>query len=194
MYDVAGVPMSFTWEIFGDLEADYADCYKMFNPIDQQTLDATVSNWAQAVLSLVELLPSHPDIAALNLNQTAAPTNVSQVEPKELPEVKATASRERDSSVHGGRNDDLLQSVGDLHDSAADHPDIDGTVHENVLSTSQSEQPGEVPSTVGWVHVLPFVILLLLGIAYRRVRTERTPWLRLKRRSNSVPVKGDYHL
>ncbi|KAL8524347.1 hypothetical protein ACS0TY_014071 [Phlomoides rotata] len=34
MYDVARVPMAFTFEIYGDLKASSRDCFKMFNPID----------------------------------------------------------------------------------------------------------------------------------------------------------------
>ena len=56
IHDVAGVPMSSIWEIFGDLKADFSDCFKTSNPIDQATVEATVANWAAAVLSLVELL------------------------------------------------------------------------------------------------------------------------------------------
>lgn len=32
MYMVLNVPLAFTWEIYGDEEADYLDCYKAFNP------------------------------------------------------------------------------------------------------------------------------------------------------------------
>jgi hypothetical protein len=36
MFEVLKVPMSFTWEIYGDENASYEDCFKMFNPLGQQ--------------------------------------------------------------------------------------------------------------------------------------------------------------
>jgi hypothetical protein len=33
MYEVLKVPLSFTWEIFGDASASFEDCFKMFNPV-----------------------------------------------------------------------------------------------------------------------------------------------------------------
>ena len=85
MYDTAGVPLSFTWEIYGDMKADYVDCFKQFNPIDQAAVEQVISNWAGAVLSLIELLPQHPDIAALNLAAVS--------------KVPATASNPHDSAL-----------------------------------------------------------------------------------------------
>jgi hypothetical protein len=35
MFEVLKVPMSFTWEIYGDENASYEDCFKMFNPLGQ---------------------------------------------------------------------------------------------------------------------------------------------------------------
>ena len=61
-----------------------------------------------------------------------------------------------DGGLHGGRNYGLLQSVVELHDSASDHHNTDGSVHENVLGTAREKQSADVPGTVGWVHVLPF--------------------------------------
>ena len=69
MYEVLGVPLSFTWEIYGDLKADYTDCFRMFNPLSAAVLEAVVQNWASAVLRLVELMPLHPHMATF-LNET----------------------------------------------------------------------------------------------------------------------------
>ncbi len=197
MYDVAGVPMSFTWEIFGDLKADFSDCFKMFNPIDQATVEATVANWAAAILSLVELLPNHPDIAAMNLTPV---TNVPATSSNKTAAMAVTASKlsaeERDSdtalavdrkdtpvyddAVHGGRNDAMLQLTGDIKESASGHYDLDGSVHENVLKGQMlhaSDMPG-----FSWLYLLPVTILLLLGFLLKRARTDRTPWLRVRPR------------
>lgn len=38
MYEVAKVPLAFTWEIYGDLSAHYNDCFRMFNPLSPDHL------------------------------------------------------------------------------------------------------------------------------------------------------------
>ncbi|KAG0490020.1 hypothetical protein HPP92_006883 [Vanilla planifolia] len=37
MHDIVKVPMSFTFEIYGDLTASSNDCFKMFNPVDSDS-------------------------------------------------------------------------------------------------------------------------------------------------------------
>jgi len=44
------VPMAFTWEIYGNMTADFHDCFRMFNPVcwvDQRRLhtDELTSSW-----------------------------------------------------------------------------------------------------------------------------------------------------
>lgn len=39
MFEVLKVPMSFTWEIYGDESASYDDCFRMFNPLGKQHFD-----------------------------------------------------------------------------------------------------------------------------------------------------------
>eukprot|EP00775_Hariotina_reticulata_P005541 gene5541-5777_t len=60
MFEVLGVPMSFTWEIYGDSSAAYEDCFKMFNPEGKERFEEVVTLWTKALLQLLELLPSHP--------------------------------------------------------------------------------------------------------------------------------------
>ena len=195
MYDVAGVPMSFTWEIFGDLKADFIDCFKMFNPIDQATVEATIANWAAAILSLVELLPQHPDIAALNLtpvtkvpttesNKTAIVTSRLSAEGDRTQPAETVRKKDikvHDSAVHGGRNDAVLQSAGEIKDSALQHHDIDGSVHENVLG-GHILQPSDVFTPHSWLYLLPLAVLLMLVYILKRARTDRMPWLRMRQR------------
>lgn len=45
-----GVPVTFTWEIYGDMQASNDDCFRMFNPLERGHHDAVVSNWAAACL------------------------------------------------------------------------------------------------------------------------------------------------
>lgn len=60
MYDVLKVPLAFTWEIYGDLQANYNDCFRMFNPLTKESFEAVVTTWVGAFLRLIELLPTHP--------------------------------------------------------------------------------------------------------------------------------------
>lgn len=43
MYDRLKVPLSMTWEIYGDTEALYNDCFRMFNPTTREKYDEVVS-------------------------------------------------------------------------------------------------------------------------------------------------------
>lgn len=54
MYDIAKVPMPFTFEIYGDEKASSDDCFKMFNPVDKKTFDRVVNKWCMAFLILFE--------------------------------------------------------------------------------------------------------------------------------------------
>ena len=39
MYERLGVPLAFTWEIYGDTKAHFEDCVRMFNPVTQAKFD-----------------------------------------------------------------------------------------------------------------------------------------------------------
>jgi len=50
MHEELHVPMAFTWEIYGNMTADFHDCFRMFNPVcwvDQRRLhtDELTSSW-----------------------------------------------------------------------------------------------------------------------------------------------------
>jgi hypothetical protein len=36
MHEELHVPMAFTWEIYGNMTADFHDCFRMFNPVRVQ--------------------------------------------------------------------------------------------------------------------------------------------------------------
>ncbi|CAI9296308.1 unnamed protein product [Lactuca saligna] len=55
MFEVANIPMAFTFEIYGDEKASYKDCFKMFNPIDQPTFNRVVNEWSAAFFSMFEM-------------------------------------------------------------------------------------------------------------------------------------------
>ncbi|KAM3309576.1 hypothetical protein ACQJBY_030691 [Aegilops geniculata] len=54
LYDIAKVPMPFTFEIYGDEKASTDDCFKMFNPVDKITFDRVINKWCMAFLILFE--------------------------------------------------------------------------------------------------------------------------------------------
>lgn len=60
MFEVLKVPMSFTWEIYGDEEASYDDCFRMFNPLGKEHFEEVSTLWVKSLLQLIELLPTHP--------------------------------------------------------------------------------------------------------------------------------------
>ena len=39
MHDRLKVPLAFTWEIYGDNEAHFNDCFRMFNPVTPESFD-----------------------------------------------------------------------------------------------------------------------------------------------------------
>ena len=193
MYDVAGVPISFTWEIFGDLNASFADCFKMFNPIDSAAVEATISNWAAAVLSLVELLPSHPDIAAMgfepsskvgstasNRTALAAPRMITE---SKQPDIVVSAEAEgstHDHGVHGGTHDAALQHSASTDSERQDNFE-DGSGHIGV-SGADLFHANKLPAILNWLYVLPVVILVLLVVLLKSARKGRTSWLRMRQR------------
>ncbi|KAG1361053.1 putative metallocarboxypeptidase A-like protein [Cocos nucifera] len=61
MYDIAKVPMAFTFEIYGDLSASSKDCFKMFNPVDKVTFNRVLNKWVATFLMLFEMVPSRID-------------------------------------------------------------------------------------------------------------------------------------
>ncbi|KAM0844280.1 hypothetical protein ACQ4PT_057163 [Festuca glaucescens] len=54
LYDIAKVPMPFTFEIYGDEKASTDDCFKMFNPVEKTTFDRVINKWCMAFLILFE--------------------------------------------------------------------------------------------------------------------------------------------
>lgn len=49
MFEKLKVPLPYTWEIFGDFQVDYHDCFKMFNPVTKAQFDVSlVANAAAA--------------------------------------------------------------------------------------------------------------------------------------------------
>ncbi|KAG5542781.1 hypothetical protein RHGRI_015782 [Rhododendron griersonianum] len=55
MFDVARVPMAFTFEIYGDGTASAKDCFKMFNPIDQTTFNRVLNDWSAAFIAMFNM-------------------------------------------------------------------------------------------------------------------------------------------
>ncbi|GLI70695.1 hypothetical protein VaNZ11_015636 [Volvox africanus] len=60
MFKILQVPMAYTWEIYGDLKAHFDDCFRMFNPLDEEDFKEVLQRWLRAIMRLVELMPGHP--------------------------------------------------------------------------------------------------------------------------------------
>eukprot|EP00899_Mesostigma_viride_P015904 jgi/Mesvir1/24314/Mv11000-RA.1 len=57
IFSILKVPLSYTWEIFGDLKAHTDDCFRMFNPVTAATFEAAVTNWAEAFFTAFSRMP-----------------------------------------------------------------------------------------------------------------------------------------
>ncbi|KAK7352180.1 hypothetical protein VNO80_17598 [Phaseolus coccineus] len=57
MYDVVGVPMAFTFEIYGDGTASSRDCFKMFNPTEPAAYNRVLSEWSATFFTIFKLVP-----------------------------------------------------------------------------------------------------------------------------------------
>jgi len=62
VYSELGVGISMTWEIYGDLKADFNDCFRMFNPIGGPNVRTFVDRWVASLLFFMLKLPSHVGI------------------------------------------------------------------------------------------------------------------------------------
>ncbi|EFJ51122.1 hypothetical protein VOLCADRAFT_120495 [Volvox carteri f. nagariensis] len=60
MFKILKVPIAYTWEIYGDFKAHFDDCFRMFNPLDEEGVKDVLQRWLRAIMRLVELMPSHP--------------------------------------------------------------------------------------------------------------------------------------
>jgi len=62
IYDVLKVPVVYTWEVYGDDDASYEDCFRAFNPTTKEKYEKLVKDWVGAPITLVSMLLQHPDI------------------------------------------------------------------------------------------------------------------------------------
>ncbi|KAI4336704.1 hypothetical protein L6164_015196 [Bauhinia variegata] len=57
MYDIARVPMAFTFEIYGDGTASSKDCFQMFNPTDLSHYNRVLNDWSASFFTIFKLAP-----------------------------------------------------------------------------------------------------------------------------------------
>jgi hypothetical protein len=57
MFQEMKVPLSYTWEIYGDSKADSNDCFRMFNPIGKKDFEVRRSKGSMSRLLNFESLP-----------------------------------------------------------------------------------------------------------------------------------------
>ena len=52
MFDRLKVPLSLTWEIYGDNDAHFNDCFRMFNPTTREKFDEVGTSSQQSQRSI----------------------------------------------------------------------------------------------------------------------------------------------
>ncbi|XP_010683637.2 uncharacterized protein LOC104898281 [Beta vulgaris subsp. vulgaris] len=57
IYEIARVPMAFTFEIYGDESAPAKDCFRMFNPTDLTTFKRVLNDWSAAFFTIFKFGP-----------------------------------------------------------------------------------------------------------------------------------------
>ncbi|CAO2833749.1 unnamed protein product [Amaranthus hypochondriacus] len=57
IYEIAKVPLAFTFEIYGDESVSSKDCFKMFNPTDQTTFKRVLNDWSAAFFTIFKFGP-----------------------------------------------------------------------------------------------------------------------------------------
>ena len=102
-FDVMKVPAAFTWEIYGDTQAHYDDCFAMFNPVTREKHDEVVEAWAGAGLSLAHLMRAHPAVEERKDQRSGSSRAALSDAEEEKPVTKTTVS--------SGNNDDHYQSL-----------------------------------------------------------------------------------
>lgn len=58
------VPITMTWEIYGDFSAAYEDCFRSFNPVERADVGIFIDRWVASVLYFLQRLPQHPSTRA----------------------------------------------------------------------------------------------------------------------------------
>ncbi|KAJ9542111.1 hypothetical protein OSB04_028617 [Centaurea solstitialis] len=72
MFDVARVPMAFTFEIYGDEKASSRDCFKMFNPVDHSTFNRVLNEWSATFFAMFNM-------EAHQMNEESTPFNMDHL-------------------------------------------------------------------------------------------------------------------
>ena len=103
------VPVTFTWEIYGDTEAHYLDCFRMFNPVERDHRDAVVKDWVSAAIGLVPMTRAHPDVPMARALLEGEPEGASAADGN--PRVDDSISLDGASSSAGARLDSGLDAA-----------------------------------------------------------------------------------
>lgn len=69
MQDEEHVGLVMTWEVYGDDNASFSDCFRIFNPLEEQGYESVVGQWTAAVFALVSALPGHPSVPELAVKE-----------------------------------------------------------------------------------------------------------------------------
>lgn len=75
MFDIARIPMAFTFEIYGDENVSSKDCFKMFNPVDHATFNRVLNDWSAAFFTMFNMGAIQGD----KLPSEATPSSVDKL-------------------------------------------------------------------------------------------------------------------
>jgi Zinc carboxypeptidase len=196
MHDELGVGVVMTWEVYGDDDASFEDCFRMFNPLTKDGYTQVVDQWTAAVFALVAALPGHPAIPELNSKILLSSgetinSNISSSNTDTNNNVKESASGSA-LGRKGGGGIDMIQSskvVDEENNSSKDLIDESG-IRGDVGSFSIGG--GYLPSASN--NVASFAVLGIACVAFALyasgagTRRGILGSLRMGRRRQAIPV------
>lgn len=211
MHDELHVGMVMTWEVYGDNDASFEDCFKMFNPQTKEDLDAVVQRWTAAMFALFAALPGHP--AMPQTNAVDAPPEL-EIE-DDAPAVMGGSDKGsqgvlgRKGGTGGGessgsgtilkRDDDYESSeVGSIHKRDDDY-DLDARSDDGGEAAAQQEGLSKkgaglvrprLPASSRALGVGMLVLACLVLAAFVMQMKGRSSWWRLRfgRRRHQISI------
>ncbi|KAL4531539.1 hypothetical protein Ndes2526B_g04350 [Nannochloris sp. 'desiccata'] len=168
MHDELGVGVVMTWEVYGDDDASFEDCFRMFNPLTKEGYTKVVNQWTAAVFALVAALPGHPAIPELKTNPLSEGKENSSSSSSMFNENRSESSLGR----KGGGGGEALQG----NKLAIDSESSKELINEGSVNAEMKMQSGNymtsasnniASSAVLGVACVAFA-LYIWGRAYRR--------------------------
>ena len=169
-FDVVKVPAAFTWEIYGDTQAHFDDCFAMFNPVTKEKHDDVVESWAGAGLSFAHLMRAHPAVGERKEEDGSGSSRTALSDGGEKEEAETTfalSASASDSVLPVNKNHDyqLLRGAGQLRTGAR----LRGSNKINRKGHARSQMFGARDQDINtWKYLLLVSIFTVLYCVARR--------------------------